>query len=793
MAMRLLLYSSLEQSQQVAADGYERFLRSNPAWSARFRLLEAQAMVWRGFYHNALQVLADWSPRSNPPEDSIRKLALEGVAYAHLHQFAAADHALTFAETACASTEYSTCGDVYRARGVFGLASGHLDRASRAFSQSFEFGRSHHDPWLVASALLNLGVVALQQEHYDEALDWSKSAYQSAADLHGRDLEQGALGNLGWAYFELGDTKRALDAFLEAERQSVRVGDIRDSIGWLTTAGVAYQTLDNLPSAIDAYHRALNLALEIGDTEDTINVLELLAHSSIDAGRIGDAASYLQQLAPYLRGTPNHLDVVDVMLAQGRIAAARRQDQQAETLFRSVENDPAAQITMRLSAEHELARLYEAENNAASARNMYQTAIATFESDRNQVKNEDSKLPFSANATPIYDDYVQFLMNQQETAQALSVADQSRAQTLLQGLGVASGRKSFRPAALNPGAIARKTGATLLFYWLGEKQSWLWAVTPTKTAAFPLPPQKEIAAEVSRYRAALLGPFDPIQFSPQAGTDLYRTLIAPAAGLLAPNAKVIVLCDGPLSELNFETLIVPAPKPHYWIEDADIISAPSLQLLASAASSPSTANKLLLIGDAVSPSPDYPNLPNAAAEMLEIQKHFATDDETVFSRMRATPDAYAAAHPKQYAYIDFVAHGTASSADPLDSAIILSRASDAADSFKLYARDIINHPIDARLVTISACYGGGTRSYAGEGLVGLSWAFLRAGAHNVIGALWEVSDDSTPRLMNNLYAGLEEGLPPSVALRRAKLALLHSDTGFRRPFYWAPFQLYTGL
>jgi CHAT domain-containing protein len=103
----------------------------------------------------------------------------------------------------------------------------------------------------------------------------------------------------------------------------------------------------------------------------------------------------------------------------------------------------------------------------------------------------------------------------------------------------------------------------------------------------------------------------------------------------------------------------------------------------------------------------------------------------------------------------------------------------------------MQRPIDARLVTISACYGSGTRSYAGEGLVGLSWAFLRAGAQNVIGALWEVSDDSTPRLMDTLYQGMENGKSPAIALRNAKLALLHSPGRSRLPFYWAPFQIYT--
>ena len=105
----------------------------------------------------------------------------------------------------------------------------------------------------------------------------------------------------------------------------------------------------------------------------------------------------------------------------------------------------------------------------------------------------------------------------------------------------------------------------------------------------------------------------------------------------------------------------------------------------------------------------------------------------------------------------------------------------------------MRHPIHARLVTISACYGSGTRSYVGEGLVGLAWAFMRAGAHNVIGALWEVSDESTPRLMGSLYQGLQDGKPPAVALRQAKLELLHAKSEFRKPFYWAPLQIYTGL
>jgi CHAT domain-containing protein len=118
--------------------------------------------------------------------------------------------------------------------------------------------------------------------------------------------------------------------------------------------------------------------------------------------------------------------------------------------------------------------------------------------------------------------------------------------------------------------------------------------------------------------------------------------------------------------------------------------------------------------------------------------------------------------------------------------------SPAGETYKLYARNIVAHPLHANLVTISACNGAGTRAFSGEGLVGLSWAFLRAGAHNVIAALWEVNDRSTPQLMNALYGGLSKGQDPATALREAKLSFLRSGTVYAKPYYWAPFQLYAG-
>jgi len=791
-AQKLFLHGYLEKSQLAADRGYKRFKLADPQWASKFLLLEAESMLWRGMYDDSLRILSAQSTELDDNQ-SVKKFALEAISLTRLQQFSAADQKLSAAETICARETIESCGEIPRARGVLAIETGKFAEAKQFFIQSLDFARKHHDQWLEATALLNLGAASLRQEHFDEAAGWSRAAYAAAGALGGEDIEQVALGNLGWDYFKLGDTERSLESFLEAEKSATRLGDLLYQIKWLSIIGYVNQDSGNLSQASKSYGQTLALAKRIKSKEEVVNTLEDLAHISIDAGRLDAADDYLKQLPSLLKENSSRLDELDVMLEQGRIAAARRNGPLAESLFRAVEADPESQTSMRMGAEHLLAKLYEQQNKTDTADRMYKTALSTYESARAQLKNEDSKLPFLANATHIYDDYIHFLVNQGKTDAALATADRSRAQTLAQGLGLDTGKLSLTPAAMHPNSIAQRTGSTLLFYWLGDEQSYLWAITPGKTKLFPLPAKSEISRMVEHYRRTLMGPNDAVDISNADGAALYTTLVAPAQDLIRPGSTVAILGDGALSQLNFETVIVPAPKPHYWIEDATLISAPSLYMLASAGSNENAGQKLLLLGDAVSPALDYPELPKAAFEMKQIEKHFTQENETVFARGQATAGAYLSSAPQQYAYIHFVAHGVSSRTDPLDSAIILSRTTAGDESFKLYSREVLQHPIHARLVTISACYGSGARAFAGEGLVGLSWAFLHAGAHNVIAALWEVSDESTPRLMDSLYQGLEDGLPPSAALRQAKLSLLHSQGSFRKPFFWAPFQIYTGL
>jgi CHAT domain-containing protein/Flp pilus assembly protein TadD len=743
-------------------------------------------------YDPALRLLAASHPSPSDPEDEIRKLTIESVALTRQELKTDAEQRLLQAESLCSRTSQASCGDLLCARGIFEGEQGRFDAARKSFLDALAFGRTHHNRFLEGNAALDLSWTALQVEKFDEAMDWARTSYRICTEAGAEGLQEKALGNLGWAYFNLGDGERALDLLIQAQKSAARRGSIHSQLGWISTSGYVYMTSGDFERASEAYLQALQLARQINSKADIVNSLEDLAHLSAKTGKLNEAESYIDQVTPLVNAGGNRLDVLNVMLAQGKIAAARHDNEEAEKVFRTVENDPASQSSMKLDAEHELALLYEHQGNQVAADRMYGTALNSFESARDQLKNEDSKIPFVANATDIYDDYIHFLVAQGKAGEALRIADQSRAQTLAQGLALASTRHSV-DISLSPKQIARSTRSTLLFYWLGDKQSYLWAANSKKIALFALPPQREISTLIEHYRKTLLGIGDPAENADPDGIALYRTLIAPAAELLPQDSNVVILCDGALSLLNFEALIVPGPRPHYWIDDAAVVSASSLRLLASAASASPSGNRLLLIGDPVSPNVDYPELPEAASEMKQIQQTAAMQSESVYSRDRATAAAYLDNNPQRFAYIHFVAHGVASRTDPLDSAIILSRSTAAEDSFKLHAREILQHPIRARLVTISACYGSGTRSYAGEGLVGLAWAFLHAGARNVIGALWDVSDESTPQLMTALYKNLAQGMPPASALRQAKLSLIHSQSQFHDPFYWAPFQLYSGL
>src|SRR5213075_42203 len=96
---------------------------------------------------------------------------------------------------------------------------------------------------------------------------------------------------------------------------------------------------------------------------------------------------------------------------------------------------------------------------------------------------------------------------------------------------------------------------------------------------FKLPNTSEIDPLVKSYRKALLGMGDAQNAGSTEGRQLYAILVQPARNMIPPGSRVMVLPSETLYGLNFETLIVPDPRPHFWIEDVTLTTASSLTLI----------------------------------------------------------------------------------------------------------------------------------------------------------------------------------------------------------------------
>ena len=296
-----------------------------------------------------------------------------------------------------------------------------------------------------------------------------------------------------------------------------------------------------------------------------------------------------------------------------------------------------------------------------------------------------------------------------------------------------------------------------------------------------LPPQSQIEKVIDEYRRESLARRYGLD-SPRAAA-LYAMLVEPALAHTRAR-RFIIIPDGRLNDINLEAAVVPSPRPHYWIEDAVISYAPSLQFLAAAPRHRAPGDARLLVIGNVPAQEGFPALAHADMEMQNVARHFGSRQQVLLAGLDATRAAFLKADLQDAAYIHFATHSTASVASPLESSVIL------AGDRRLTGHDIAATRLNAELVTVSSCNSAGRRSYAGEGLVGLAWAFLRAGAKRVVASQWDVSDSATSMLMDTMYAELAAGHDPASSLRTAKLALLQTKNGYDRPYYWAPFILY---
>lgn len=641
------------------------------------------------------------------------------------------------------------------------------------------------DADLQSRALTTLAFVFLQESQFEEAIRPLEHIVP-ILERRGENARLArALNNLGWSHYRLGDLGPALRYFQRAEALNAGIPDIGEQQACLGHIGNIYLDENDLSTARRYYERALDLARRQGDRFYTAKWLGNLARVSIlskdwtSAGRYNDEATRIK------RSIHDRVGEIYSLRNSAFIARGKGLNDDAERIFQDVLQSNSQDPSPVLDAEAGLAELYAATDRAEWADRQFRASLVLVDSGRSHLIKDEYKLSYLSSLMEFYQSYVDFLMSQGRTQRALEVAEASRARILTERAGgkAAPGLGG----SVRYKQLAASSGSVLLSYWLAPGRSFLWVITPQRIVSFTLPPESRIKTMVESYRAIIENFQNPLDSDDPSGRELYEALLAPARPLLPPGARVFVVPDGSLHALNFETLPVPGPNTHYWIEDATVSVAPSLNLIANTPPGQPGLKSLLLIGNPEQVDDRFPKLQYAPQEIASIQKRFAGSEVRSLVGKDAGPASYFDAHPERFSYLHFTSHATANRESPLDSAIILSRS---GENYRLTARDILTQPLRADLVTISACRSAGAKTYAGEGLVGFTWTFFQAGAYNVIAGLWDVSDDSTPKIMDGLYAGIYQGQPIAGALRSAKLALMRENKSFNLPYYWGALQLY---
>jgi CHAT domain-containing protein/lipoprotein NlpI len=382
--------------------------------------------------------------------------------------------------------------------------------------------------------------------------------------------------------------------------------------------------------------------------------------------------------------------------------------------------------------------------------------------------------------------------------------------------GASAARPEGPVAAGRPGALVAE-------YFLGESRSWLFEVRDGAVAVHPLPAPAEIETlarrlhvawrssartstdrlSMSRRLAALL--LGPLGNSPTAGefriipdgglhlvpmallAQQYWPDMKPGTAVVVPALRVQDAKSGEQRARPHKSLAVIA-DPVYKADDPRI---------RAAVHRPATSSYIRLAGDtpltrSARDQISLQRLPSTSVEAREIIDLVDDPSETLVligpeaSRARVTT-----AHLDVYRILHFATHAMADSEDPALATLALSRWDGAGNpvdgSLRLY--DITQFQLNADLVVLSGCDTSLGREIAGEGPIGFSQAFLRAGAKSVVSTLWQVPDTSTASLMREFYRQLLGNRKDAATALQLAQDHIRRQAKWSDPYFWAGFQL----
>jgi CHAT domain-containing protein len=310
---------------------------------------------------------------------------------------------------------------------------------------------------------------------------------------------------------------------------------------------------------------------------------------------------------------------------------------------------------------------------------------------------------------------------------------------------------------------------------------------------------------------------------------LYSTIIKEEKSIANSKTKLIIAPDPIISNIPLETLIDQNGK--YLVETLDIsyIQSYSVLKLLRERNYTNTESKLLAFGGINYSNNDFTKIKDDEIELLinlrSNNNEYSTNDifgslgydnwkplpgtlEEIKSIKRELPQAEifsgkdaneslvkslsSSGKLKTYKMIHFATHAVVMPDLPGLSSIVLSSTKNGSEDGYLTVNEISQLELNADFVNLSACETGLGKVYAGDGVIGLTQAFMEAGANGVCVSLWPVEDQSTAIFMTSVYAKIADGFSYSFAITDTKRDFISGKYGeeYKKPYYWAPFVYY---
>ncbi len=712
---------------------------------------------------------------------------------------------------------------------------GEPQTATRYLQKALLMVRETGDRTGEASTLDCIGVARTELKDHAGALD----AYEKArVILHEAGIRPGeayVLTNMSARFEALGRVAEARDAASRSLALMREIGDRSGEAFALAQEGSVEASQGERDQAAEHLRRAIELHRETGNPIGEAEALESLAR--VERGR-GDLRAARERVE-------NALGVIESL--RTRVASRSLQQSYFSTVRDSY--DLAVDILMRLhrsdpSGGYDRLALRVSERSRARVLLELLTQAA---SDVRAASNAET-----ADRERALTEKMRFLMERLKGLGSAASAASERAvlEKRLDDLTAEYERLEARTRAADPryaglsdprpldaAQIQAEIGdddTALLEYSLGKERSYLWVVTRAEVFSFELAPAAEIEAAAREVYAKVSR--SPRPGAPSAAGRSERRLSdllwKSAAAQLRPRRWVIV-ADGAVAFVPFSALPEPGQEGPLVArhEVVTLPSASSLAALRSEAAGRGAAERTLAIladpvferGDprvrvaragekAPADSGTPPTalersmgdlstgaaaarigrLPFTRQEANAISALVPSSERLVDLDFDASRQAATSAELGRYRYVHFATHGVIDAVHPNLSGLVFSlvdRDGTPKDGF-LAGLEIFNLRLSADLVVLSACRTALGKEIRGEGLVGLTRAFLYAGAPRVVASLWRVDDAATAELMKDFYERMlgPRRLPPAAALRQAQLAVSRQKR-WRDPYYWAAFVL----